>query len=171
MGQITATRNLVAIKVVRHAGQWSVLQNIFWCPCSRNSIWKFHPQCELWPFCPSLDMLKCAEKEVNEIISNRNNETWRDELVPLPNPWWRHQMETFSALLAICAGNSPVTGEFPAQRSVTRAMMFSLICAWINDWVHNREAGDLRHHHAHYDVIIMHSFGSPKWVRHQPMQR
>ena len=34
--------------------------------------------------------------------------------------WWRHQMETFSALLAICAGNSPVTGEFPAQRPVTR---------------------------------------------------
>ena len=34
--------------------------------------------------------------------------------------WWRHQMETFSALLAICAGNSPVPGEFPAQRPVTR---------------------------------------------------
>ena len=34
--------------------------------------------------------------------------------------WWRHQMETFSALLALCAGNSPVTGEFPSQRSVTR---------------------------------------------------
>ena len=33
--------------------------------------------------------------------------------------WWRHQMETFSALLAICAGNSPFTGEFPAQRPVT----------------------------------------------------
>ena len=33
--------------------------------------------------------------------------------------WWRHQMETFSALLAICAGNSPVTGEFPAQRPGT----------------------------------------------------
>ena len=32
---------------------------------------------------------------------------------------WRHQMETFSALLAICAGNSPVTGEFPSQRPVT----------------------------------------------------
>ena len=37
------------------------------------------------------------------------------------NPWWRHQMETFSALLAICAGNSPVPGEFPAQRPVTRS--------------------------------------------------
>ena len=34
--------------------------------------------------------------------------------------WWRHQMETFSALLAHCAGNSPVTGEFPSQRTVTR---------------------------------------------------
>ena len=29
-------------------------------------------------------------------------------------------METFSALLALCAGNSPVTGEFPAQKPVTR---------------------------------------------------
>ena len=36
-------------------------------------------------------------------------------------PWWRHQIETFSALLAICAGNSPVSGEFPAQRPVTRS--------------------------------------------------
>ena len=35
--------------------------------------------------------------------------------------WWRHQMETFSALLAICAGNSPVPGELPAQRPVTRS--------------------------------------------------
>ena len=35
-------------------------------------------------------------------------------------PWWRHQMETFSALLALVVGNSPVTGEFPSQRPVTR---------------------------------------------------
>ena len=35
--------------------------------------------------------------------------------------WWRHQRETFSALLAICAGNSPVPGEFSAQRPVTRS--------------------------------------------------
>ena len=33
--------------------------------------------------------------------------------------WWCHQMETYSALLAICVGNSQVTGEFPAQRPVT----------------------------------------------------
>ena len=40
--------------------------------------------------------------------------------------WWRHQMEIFSALLALCVGNSPVTGEFPAQRSVTRS--FDVFC-------------------------------------------
>ena len=35
--------------------------------------------------------------------------------------WWRHLLETFSTLLALCAGNSPVTGEFPSQRPVTRS--------------------------------------------------
>ena len=37
------------------------------------------------------------------------------------SPWWRHLMETFAALLTICAGNSLVTGEFPSQRPVTRS--------------------------------------------------
>ena len=44
----------------------------------------------------------------------------REVLGRLP-VWWRNQMELFSALLVICAGNSPVTGEFPAQRHVTRS--------------------------------------------------
>ena len=35
--------------------------------------------------------------------------------------WWHHQMETFSAILALCAGNSPATGKFPTQRPVTRS--------------------------------------------------
>ena len=48
--------------------------------------------------------------------------TWLDAAVyyQMENPWWRHQMKTFSALLALCAGNSPVTGEFPAQGPVTQ---------------------------------------------------
>ena len=37
------------------------------------------------------------------------------------DPWRRHQMESFSALPVLCAGNSPVTGEFPAQRPVMRS--------------------------------------------------
>ena len=60
------------------------------------------------------------------------------------------------ALLAICAGNSPVPGEFPAQRPVMRSFDFySLICTRINGWVNNGEAGDLTRHRAHYDVIVM----------------
>ena len=39
----------------------------------------------------------------------------------LPMSWWRHQMETFSMLLVLCTGNSHVTGEFAAQRPVTRS--------------------------------------------------
>ena len=62
---------------------------------------------------------------------------------------WRHQMETFSALLAICAGNSPHEGQWRG------ALMFSVICVWINDWVNNREAGDLTRYRAHYDVIVL----------------
>ena len=62
-------------------------------------------------------------------------------------------MEPFPALLAPCAGNSPVTGEFPSQRPVTRS--FGVFCAWTNGWVNNRDVGDMKRHHAHYDVIVM----------------
>ena len=69
--------------------------------------------------------------------------------------WWRHQMETFSALLALCAGNSPVPVNSPHKGQWRGALMFSLICTWINAWVNNREAGDLRRHRAHYGVTMM----------------
>ena len=68
---------------------------------------------------------------------------------------WSHQMETFSALLAICAGKSPVPGEFPAQRPVTRSFDVIFDLRLNNCWVNNREAGDLRHYRAHYDVTVM----------------
>ena len=115
-------------------------------------------------------------------------------------------MEIFSALLAFCSGNSPVTRagasttrvrvlpktidmnilktlyssttrvlisqysysyvqyspqpcrspvNYPHKGQWRGALMFSLICAWINAWVNNREAGDLRRHYAHYDVTVM----------------
>ena len=69
--------------------------------------------------------------------------------------WWRHQMETFSALLDLCAGNSPVPVNSPHKGQRRGTLMFSLICARINDRVNNREAGDLRRHRGHYDVIVM----------------
>ena len=43
--------------------------------------------------------------------------------------WWRYQMEAFCALLALFAGNSPVTGEFPSKRLVTRSFdVFFHLC-------------------------------------------
>ena len=57
---------------------------------------------------------------------------------------WRHQMEKNSALLAICAGNSPVPVNSPHKGQWRGALVFSLISAWINGWVNNLEAGDMR---------------------------
>ena len=45
--------------------------------------------------------------------------------------------------------NSPYKGQWHG------ALMFSMICARINGWVNNGEAGDLRHHHTHYDITVM----------------
>ena len=68
-------------------------------------------------------------------------------------------METFPALLALCARNSPVTCEFPSKASEAElALMFSLICAWTNGWANNRNAVNLRLHHAHYDVTVIYTW-------------
>ena len=48
---------------------------------------------------------------------------------------------------------SPVNSHHKGQ--LCRALMFSLICAWMNGWVNNREAGKLRCHRAHYDVTVI----------------
>ena len=87
-------------------------------------------------------------------------------------PWWCHQMETFSSLLAICAANSPVTGEFSTQRPVTRSFdLFYLHlnkrlikqwwCWWFGTpsrlvWLHCNARGYQR------DMSdVLHSFFSP----------
>ena len=61
-------------------------------------------------FCRHINKItKIRYQDIHLFITNGNPE----------RSWWRHQMETFPALLAICAGNSTVSGEFPAQRPVT----------------------------------------------------
>ena len=68
--------------------------------------------------------------------------------------WWRHQVETFSAVLAICARGvhrSPVNS--PHKGQWRGALMFSLV--WINDWVNNRQVGDLRRYRPHSDVTVI----------------
>ena len=67
--------------------------------------------------------------------------------------WWRHQMETFSVLLALCVGNSPVTGEFSAQRPLTRS--FNVFFDLRQNEQLSRGAGDLRRLRAHYYVRVI----------------
>ena len=93
-----------------------------------------------------------------------DNHTLEIDLVRMT--WWRHQMETFSVLLALCAGNSPVTGEFPAHRPVTRRfdVFFDLRLdkrlskqwwGWWFTWRRNRD---------HCGVIVMNGHESAKLV-------
>ena len=71
--------------------------------------------------------------------------------------WWRHQMET-------CYWPF-VTGEFPSQRPVTQSfdVFFDLRLY--------REAGDLRRHRAHYDVIVMKNADDiGRWAQQSPIK-
>ena len=64
-------------------------------------------------------------------------------------------METFSALLAICAGNSPVSGEFPAQRPVTRSFEVFFDLHLVKRLSKHSRGWWLRRYRAHHDVIVM----------------
>ena len=103
---------------------------VFKCMCCSKSVWETFS----WPLYSKFEGAHRIDILVGTPIhtllpwrllwaSWRLNSppTWLIIEQPLfPFSWWRHQMETFSALLVICAGNSPVPGEFPAQRPVTR---------------------------------------------------
>ena len=65
---------------------------------------------------------------------------------------WKHFPRDWPFVRGI--HRSPV--NFPHKGQWRGALMFSLICVWINNWSNNREAGGLRRYCAHYDVIVMH---------------
>ena len=93
--------------------------------------------------------------------------------------WWRHQMETFSALLVICAGNSSAPGEFPAQRPVTRSfdVFFDLQpnkrlskqwwCWWFETlscplWRHRNDV-HRKHCSTHFEIMPSYLVNSSIW--------
>ena len=88
-----------------------------------------HQQLWYWLFRINASLMK-EDFEYLQYLIAKISQKRRYSFVPLKinsarhvltNAWWRHQMEAFSALLAICAGNSPVPAEFPSQRPVTRS--------------------------------------------------
>ena len=75
-----------------------------------------------------------------------------------------------SALLALCERNQPATSGIPSQRAVTRVFAVYLICAWTKDGTKNRDADDLRRHHAHIDVTVMNVLLEARGSTHHAQQ-
>ena len=79
-----------------------------------------------------VDTLENSELIKYRLISHMNGSTfasplpdgtaWCPLLSPPTDAWWRHQMETFFALLTLCEWNPPVTSGFPSQRQLTRGL-------------------------------------------------
>ena len=90
-------------------------------------------------------------------VTRQHVPSWPDPYTNSKNPRhddiikWKHFPHYWPFVLGIHRSpvNSPHKGQW------CRTLMCSLICTWINDWVKNREAGDLKCHHTHYDVIVM----------------
>ena len=69
-------------------------------------------------------------------------------------PWWRHQVEPFSTSLAFVGGIHRSRWIPRTKASDAELLYFLWSAPEKNDWVNNREAGDLRRHRGHYDVNV-----------------
>ena len=69
-------------------------------------------------------------------------------------PWWRHQWKHFPRYWPFVGGIHRSPGNSPHKGQWRGALMFSLICARMNGWVNNCEAGHLRRHRVHFDVTV-----------------
>ena len=79
-------------------------------------------------------------------LSRRSNRWFHDDVIK-----WKHVPRHWPFVGGIHRSlmNSPPKGQWSG------ALVFSLICAWTKSWANNGDAGDLRRHRAHYDVIVM----------------
>ena len=71
---------------------------------------------------------------------------WYDDVIK-----WKHFPRNWSFVREIHRSSV----NFPHKGQWRGALMFSLICTWINGWINNGEAGDLTRHRAYYDVTVM----------------
>ena len=103
----------------------------------------------LWPFIQSTVVsLPCTEQ--NNWIDHWNGSYGRKRFRHDDVIKWKHFPRYWPFVRGIHRGHK---GQWRG------ALMFSLICVWINGWVNNREAGDLRRYRAHYDITVMVRFG------------
>ena len=108
-------------------------------------IWNLQ-KCDSWLSVNVLSLINNMMRQYSWLIIFKSN---HDEVIK-----WKH----FPCYWPFVRGlhRSPVNSLHKGQWR--GALIFSLICVWINGWVNNHEAGDLRHYCAHYDVTVMFQF-------------
>ena len=117
--------------------------------------------CAMWFLVPALDIFFWH----HALISNPRKH-WRLAKSRLPHDdviKWKHFPRYWPFLRGIHRSpvNSPHKGQWDG------ALMFSLICAWINRWVNNHEAVDLRRYRTHYDVTVISVGGELETINEQ----
>ena len=99
-----------------------------------------------WTFCWNISHSTSPAFRYDGGVMSQYNNNNHDDVIK-----WKHFPRNWPFVREI--HRSPV--NFPHKGQWRGALMFSLIYAWINDWVNNRETGDLRRQDGHYDVIVM----------------
>ena len=99
-------------------------------------------------FTPNICYILCSITQATIKQGNGTTADSHDDVIK-----WKHFLRNWPFVRGI--HRSPVNS--PHKGQCRGALMFSLICVWINDWVNNREAGDLRRYRANSDVIAMHN--------------
>ena len=106
---------------IYHTNEWfSVQFNIHYCALLVLQVLRLFHFLVKFGYYGSED-IKSLLKPLLNLLNGKLDKPFPPDNEKGGRTWWRHEIESFSALLALCAGNSPVTGESPSQRPVTRS--------------------------------------------------
>ena len=122
--------------------EWRLVECCLTVKCSKREIVKF----ALSSLSLNIRIVINVWDESCTLTSMTANSVWHDDVIK-----WKHfrRYRPFERRIHRSPMNSPYKGQWRG------ALVSSLICTWINGWVNNGEAGILRRHRAHYDVIVM----------------
>ena len=152
----------------RHQELWKSKRLLFFifrnrghCPQSskekdQSETYIIHPWINVYQ-CIHLRVMQWSTKRYIKIVIEFCNSTlWSGVwYIYVPDMMTSSNGNIFCVTLALSAGNSPVTGEFPSRRSMARSFDVFFDLRLNKRLINNREAGDLRRHRAHYDVTVM----------------